>query len=124
MSLSQRSREGIRLAIMATGASTRSHTGSANAMLREVASAKDCAYADVWAAEGCCDHVIHQDTCHANKIGNLVIAHRVFETIVHAAPGIGANVRRRDETTEWTRHTAAARSMGVDGGGCGFGARS
>ncbi len=74
-----------------------------NAMLRSVAKAEGCVFADAWAAEGRCDHVVHPDTVHANKIGNLLIAHEVFKAIVHAAPGIARNVHRRDAGTDWTR---------------------
>jgi lysophospholipase L1-like esterase len=74
-----------------------------NARLRSLAKARGCVFADVWAAEGQADHVVHPDTVHANKLGNLLIAHEVFEAIVHAAPGIARNVQRRDAGTEWTR---------------------
>ena len=69
-----------------------------NRMLLELAAEKTCAYADVWGAEGQKDYVVHPDTIHANKIGNMLIAHKVFETIVHSAPGIAINVNKRDAT--------------------------
>ena len=78
-------------------------TQTYNRLLRRLADDQRCVYADVWSAESGCDHAIHADTVHANKIGNLLIAHKVFEAIVHAAPGIAANVNRRDAGTEWTR---------------------
>jgi len=55
-------------------------------------------------------------SCEASaaSLTALLTAHRAFETIVHTAPGIAANVRRRDETTQWTPHTAAARSMDAE----------
>ena len=80
-----------------------------NQMLSELAAQQGCAYADVWAAEGQKDYVVHPDTVHANKIGNMLIAHKVFEAIVHAAPGIASNVAERDAGTEWARETARMR---------------
>ena len=74
-----------------------------NAMLAAVARQRGCVYADVNVAEGGCDHVVHPDTVHANKIGNLLIAHKLFEAIVHAAPGMAIAVQRRDARTAWTR---------------------
>ncbi len=74
-----------------------------NEMIRDVAEASGCVYADVFSAEGQCDDVVHPDTVHANKIGNMLIANKVFEAIVHAAPGIAANVQARDAETDWTR---------------------
>jgi len=78
-------------------------TQTYNRMLRRLAVSHRCVYADVWSAEAGCDHAIHADTVHANKIGNMLIAHKVFEAIAHVAPGIAASVNRRDADTEWTR---------------------
>lgn len=85
-----------------------------NTMLCHLAEKNSCVYADVWRAEGQRDYVIHPDTVHANKIGNMLIAHKVFEVIVHATPGIAKNVQQRDATTEWTRQTMQSRNTGVE----------
>ncbi len=74
-----------------------------NWALAEIAARLDCVYADVWQAAGQKNHVIHFDTVHSNKIGNMLIAHKVFEAVVHASPGIAANVKARDRDTEWTK---------------------
>jgi lysophospholipase L1-like esterase len=84
-----------------------------NQMLSELAAQQGGAYADVWAAQGQRDYVVHPDTVHANKIGNMLIAHKVFEAIVHAAPGIASSVAERDAGTEWARETARMRREGV-----------
>ena len=74
-----------------------------NRMLAELARERGLIYADVHGGAVDCPHVLHLDTVHANKLGNLLIAHRVFEAIVRGCPGLAANMNRRDETTEWTR---------------------
>ena len=74
-----------------------------NQMLKDLSEEMACVYADVWSAQGQKDYVVHRDTVHANKIGNMLIAHKVFEAIVHAASGIAMNVQKRDATTEWAR---------------------
>ena len=71
-----------------------------NQMLRELCAEMRCVYADVWAAEAQKDYVVDRDTVHANKIGNMLIAHKVFEAIVHALPDIAPDVRERDARTE------------------------
>jgi lysophospholipase L1-like esterase len=86
-----------------------------NQMLEKLAVEKNCVYADVWSAEGQQDSVIHQDTVHANKIGNMLIAHKVFECIVHAAPGITRNVEKRNAHTEWTRNCLSQQTKGIEG---------
>ena len=83
-----------------------------NQMLAELAAETGCAYADVWSAQGCKDYVVHPDTVHANKIGNLLIAHKVFETIIHHAPGMVMNVNQRDAQTEWTRRCLENQASG------------
>lgn len=81
---------------------SREATLAYNALLQEVAKIHDCLYADVYGAAVDCDHLVHQDTVHANKIGNMLIAHRIFEVIVRACPGIARSVREQDEHTPWT----------------------
>lgn len=85
-----------------------------NETIRETAAALDCVYADVWSAEGQRDHVVHNDTVHANKIGNLLIAHEVFKAIVHAAPGIANAVIARDSKTEWSQNCRTIRFKSVE----------
>lgn len=85
-----------------------------NHMLKELADEKGCVYSDVWSAEGQKDWLIHQDTVHANKIGNMMIAHKVFETIVHATPGVSCNVEKRNANTEWTRNCLAQQKSSIE----------
>ena len=91
-----------------------SKTKEYNQMLAELAAEKDCVYADVWSAEGQKDYLIHPDTVHANKVGNMLIAHKIFEAIVHAAPGIVANIEKRNAGTEWTHRCRKRQAEGVE----------
>ena len=85
-----------------------------NKILQKLSVEKGCVYADVWSAEAQKDWLIHQDTVHANKVGNMLIAHKVFESIVHAAPGICSHVEKRNATTEWTENCLAQQKNGVE----------
>ncbi len=85
-----------------------------NEGIRQLAERNDCLYADIWAAEGVADWLIHPDGVHANKAGNLVIAHRVFETIAQHCSGITADIHRQDQMTDWTRDTTQARADAGD----------
>jgi lysophospholipase L1-like esterase len=76
---------------------------SYNTAIATLAATKGCVLADVHSSEAGADHVVHQDTVHANKLGNLLIAHAVFRAIALAAPGIADAVRHRDQETSWTR---------------------
>lgn len=81
-----------------------------NACIRDLARQFGCIVADVWQAEGGADWLIHPDGVHANKVGNLVIAHRVFEAIAQHASGLTNWTFAQDRETEWTRRTTKSRA--------------
>ena len=86
-----------------------------NTMLLEFTEENNCVYADVWSAEGQKDYLVHQDTVHANKVGNMLIANRVFESVIQAAPGILNKVEKRNANTEWTRQCFEIQKNGIEG---------
>ena len=63
-----------------------------NLVIRQLADEHGCILADIYAAEGQADWVIHPDTVHANDLGHLLIAHRVFEAIATNCSGAAARV--------------------------------
>ena len=85
-----------------------------NTMLEKLAERRGCLYADVWGAQGERDWVVHQDTVHANKVGNMLIAHEVFACTVRAASEIAHEVEKRNRQTEWTRNCLARQTEGIE----------
>ncbi len=85
-----------------------------NTMLLEFTEENNCVYADVWSAEGQKDYLIHQDTVHANKVGNMLIANRVFESVIQAASGILNKIEKRNANTQWTRQCMDIRSKSIE----------
>ncbi len=85
-----------------------------NEVIRQLARTDDCLLADVWEAEGCADWLIHPDGVHANAIGNLAIAHRVFGVLIQNCSGLSAMTRDLAWSTEWTRQTTAERAAAGD----------
>jgi len=81
-----------------------------NDCLRGLAAEFDCILADVWAGEGGADWLIHYDGVHANKVGNLVIAHRVFEALAQHASGLTNWTFVQDRDTKWTQETTKRRA--------------
>ncbi len=67
-------------------------TEAYNRAIGELSEQHGCLLADIWAAEGQADWVIHPDTVHANDLGHRLIAHRVFETIATHCSGVAAAV--------------------------------
>ncbi len=79
-----------------------------NEVIRQLAEQRRCLLADVWAGQGEADWLIHPDGVHANRVGQLVIAHRVFETLAHHCSALSAATRHRDEKLPWTRQCRRA----------------
>ena len=63
-----------------------------NLVIRQLAQQHGCLLADIWEAEGQADWVIHPDTVHANDLGHLLIAHRVFAAIATHCRGVAARI--------------------------------
>lgn len=63
-----------------------------NAVIRQLAESNDCLLADIYAAEGRADWLIHPDTVHANDLGHRVIGHRVFEVIARNCSCVAARM--------------------------------
>ena len=84
-----------------------------NAIL-QLAEANDCLFADVWTGQRAADWLIHPDGVHANKVGNLIIAHRIFETIAQHCSGLTAATYLHDARTAWTRDTTDLREKNGD----------
>jgi len=81
-----------------------------NACIRGLAEEYGGVVADVWNAEGGVDWLIHPDGVHANKVGNLIIAHRIFETIAQHASGLTTQTFAEAQNTQWTIETTRLRS--------------
>jgi len=85
-----------------------------NECIRGLAREFDCVLADPWSAEGGADWVINPDGVHANKVGNLLIAHRIFEAIAQHASGLSAWTNELDSTTKWVANTTKSRAESGD----------
>lgn len=82
-----------------------------NDAIRSLADEYGCIVADIWAAEGGADWLIHPDGVHANKIGNLVIAHRLFEAIAQHASGLTNQTFARTRNTRYEQATTQKRAQ-------------
>jgi len=85
-----------------------------NNAIHQLAKENDCLLADVWEGLGLADWLINPDGCHANMVGNLIIAHRIFETIAKHCSGISADIHRRDATTNHGKNTMQIREAVED----------
>lgn len=85
-----------------------------NDAIRRLAQKTGCLYADVYSAEARTDWVVHQDGVHANKVGNLLIANKIFEVLATHCSGLSEAVRRHDENTDWTKAAQQMRHAKVE----------
>jgi lysophospholipase L1-like esterase len=85
-----------------------------NEAIRGLAAEYDCVLADIWAAESGADWLIHPDGVHANRIGNLIIGHKVFEAIARHASGLTNREFALNGDTRWTSSTTASRAKSGD----------
>jgi lysophospholipase L1-like esterase len=85
-----------------------------NDCIRGLASEFDCILADVWGAEGGADWLIHYDGVHANRVGNMLIGHRIFEAIAQHSSGLTNQAFQQGRDTEWSRETMRMRAQAGD----------
>ncbi len=82
-----------------------------NLVIRQLAQEHGCLLADIWAAEGQADWVIHPDTVHANDLGHRLIGHRVFESIAQHCSGVAARLTRELAPQQSPRNRAPHRPV-------------
>jgi lysophospholipase L1-like esterase len=85
-----------------------------NDCIRGLAAEFDCILADVWAAEGLADWLIHYDGVHANKVGQLLIGNRVFEAIAQHASGLTDMTFEEERNTSWSQMAIKRRAEDGD----------
>jgi lysophospholipase L1-like esterase len=85
-----------------------------NDCIRGLAAEYICILADVWSAEGGADWMIHYDGVHPNRVGSLLIAHRIFEALVQHASGLTNQEFGRHRETEWTKMAVERRAKAGD----------
>jgi lysophospholipase L1-like esterase len=85
-----------------------------NDCIRGLAAEYDCILADIWAAEGAADWLIHYDGVHANQVGNMIIGHRIFEALAKHCSGLTNQAFRQARDTEWSKETSRMRTDAGD----------
>ncbi len=85
-----------------------------NRAIGEVASKVDGLVADVWDAQGGADWLVHPDSVHANRVGNIIISNRIFQTLATNCSGLTLATREADKDTEWTKATAGVNLKSIE----------
>lgn len=85
-----------------------------NDKIKSLAKELNALIADVWKAQGEADWLVHPDGVHANRVGNLVIAHEIFATLSRHCSGLTHGVFEADMTASWTKNTTNSRETVSD----------
>jgi len=80
---------------------------SYNELIRSIARAKDCLFVDLLSAYDGARWLVHHDGVHANDVGHLVVANRIFEVLAQNCSGLAQHTKAserdippwRDEST-------------------------
>ncbi len=78
-----------------------------NDAIRRLAELNDCLFADLLAAYGETDWLVHGDGVHANDLGHRIVANRIFEVLASNCSGLALETKHlerhippwRDEST-------------------------
>lgn len=82
-----------------------------------VAREKKCLFADVMSGYGGAPWLVHFDGVHANDVGHLVVANRIFEVIAQNCSGISVATKRKERTIPpWRDESSLAADYGVERG--------
>lgn len=81
-----------------------------NDCIRSLAAEFDCIVADLWSAEGGADWLIDPDGVHANRVGNLVIAHKIFEALAQHASCLTNRNFDALADSKWRKNTTESRA--------------
>jgi len=85
-----------------------------NDAIRKLAKKNGCIVSDLWDAERGADWLINPDGVHANFVGNLVIAHRVFRDIAVNCSCLTNATFEQTMDTKWVKDTTASRKQSGD----------
>ena len=70
-----------------------------NAAIAHTAAAENCLYADLLAANGCTDWMVHYDGVHANDLGHRIVANRIFEVLAQNASGLARMTKQAEKNS-------------------------
>jgi lysophospholipase L1-like esterase len=86
------------------------HLYAYNTATAALARDAQCLFVDALAAEGEADWLLHYDGSHANDVGHLVIANRIFEVLAQHCSGLAQHTKRAERTSpRWRDETVLRR---------------
>ena len=82
---------------------------------RQVAEVKDCLFVDLLAAYNGAEWLVHSDGCHANDVGHLVVANRIFEVLANNCSGLAKHTKEMEKhIPPWRDESTLAADYGFE----------
>ena len=70
-----------------------------NEVVSQVAREQQCLFANILAANGGTDWMVHYDGCHANDLGHRIIANRIFEVLAQNCSCLAKRTKDMERTS-------------------------
>ena len=67
-----------------------------NRLIEGIAQERECLFVDLLAGYDSAPWMVHSDGVHANDLGHLIIANRIFEVLARNCSGLGLNTRAKE----------------------------
>ena len=84
-----------------------------NDRIRQVAEAKGCLFVDLLSSYEGAEWMVHKDGCHANDVGHLVVANRVFEVLARNCSGLARHTKEmEDQIPPWRDESTLSADYG------------
>ena len=85
-----------------------------NNLIYDIARAKDCLFVDLLEAYGETEWMVHYDGVHANDIGHLIIANKIFGVLAQNCSGLAKNTKNKEhDIPPWRDESMLAADYGI-----------
>jgi len=86
-----------------------------NDRIRQIAAAQDCLFVDLLAAYDGAEWLVHKDGCHANDVGHLVVANKIFEVLAKNCSGLARHTKdMEDQIPAWRDESTLSADYGYE----------
>jgi lysophospholipase L1-like esterase len=85
-----------------------------NKLISDIAQTKDCLFVDLLEAYGETEWMVHDDGVHANDLGHLIIANKVFEVLAQNCSGLAKHTKNKEhDIPPWRDESMLAADYGI-----------
>ncbi|MCK4324951.1 MAG: SGNH/GDSL hydrolase family protein [Armatimonadetes bacterium] len=83
--------------------------------IRQVAAAQGCLFVDLLSSYEGAEWLVHKDGCHANDVGHLVVANKIFEVLANNCSGLAQHTKEmEDQIPPWRDESTLSADYGYE----------